>query len=246
MVGGIDMAVKVCTSIWGTAWERYGEKFAKSFKEFWEPSIELYVTTSERYKIDNAQQVLLEDIPDYQTFLEKWRSHPVIPAQRVSAAEKFKYDALKWMPQAITPKTALMYNPHWENGDILIWTDADSEFYAPVTEDWIEEVLGGADVAALFRPHRHTEIGFFALRLNDKTRKMMKRFADLFISYDIFKYKEWHSAFAWDIALKEQPDIKIKNLNTKGGRGHVFPETILAEKIVHSKGELKGPYEGLI
>ena len=28
--------------------------------------------------------------------------------------------------------------------------------------------------------------------------------------------------------------------------GHVFPETILAEKIVHNKGELKGPYEGLI
>ena len=88
------MAVKVCTSIWGTAWERYGEKFSKSFKEFWEPSIELYVTTSERYKIDNAQQVLLEDIPDYQMFLEQWRSHPVIPAQRVSAAEKFKYLSL--------------------------------------------------------------------------------------------------------------------------------------------------------
>jgi len=239
------MSVRVCTSIWGTAWERYGKGFAESFTKYWDPSIELFVTVDKKVPFDRAQQKLLEHIPSYALFDNKWKGSPRYKSGPIKKEDLFKYDAAKWAPQAITPNAALEHNSHWVNNDILIWTDADSEFYDKVDENWVESVLGNYDVAALQRPKRHTEIGFFALRLNKNTRAAMYRFSELFVSYDIFGYDEWHSGYAWDIAMKES-DVNIKDLNTTGSNGHPFPDSVLAEKIIHNKGELKGPYEGLI
>lgn len=239
------MSVRVCTSIWGTAWRRYGKKFAESFTEHWDPSIELSVTVDKDLPFDRAHQVKLQEVDDYNTFVERWKAEPVEPPVPPNGKWTFYWDALKWMPQAITPKTTLAANPHWVDGDILIWTDADSLFHSNVNEEWVEKVLDNHEAATLQRNNTHSEIGFFAVRLNEKTRKAMDRFGDLFVSYDIFKWKEWHSAYAWDIAIKEY-DVKVKNLNPSGAPGHVFPKSILAEKIVHNKGERKGPYEGTL
>ena len=241
------MAVRVCTSIWGTAWERYGEKFAKSFTNHWDKSIELCLTVDNNYYFDrNTTQIYLDETPEYVEFMDKWTSNPMYPEDMTGDAfSKWKHDIVKWTPQAITPKVALDNNPHWIDGDILIWTDADSEFYSDVDEAWVERVLDGKEVAALFRPTRHTEIGFFVLRLNENTRNFMNRWAELFTTYEIIDYEEWHSGYAWDIAIKEF-DLTLKNLNNTGSNGHPFPDSILAEKIRHDKGHLKGPYEGTI
>ena len=229
------MAVRVCTSIWGTAWKRYGETFAKSFSKYWDASIELCLTVDSNYYFNReTTQIHLEETPEYVKFMDKWKSDPIYPENMSGDAfSKWKHDIVKWTPQAITPKVALDNNPHWVNGDILIWTDADSEFYSDVDEDWVERVLNGKEVAALFRPTRHTEIGFFVLRLNETTRNFMNRWAELFTSY------------AWDIAFKEF-HLTTNNLNNTGSNGHPYPDSILAEKIRHDKGHLKGPYEGTI
>ena len=235
------MSVRVTTSIWGTAWERYGEKFAKSFTKYWDPKIELSVTVDKKLPFARAQQINLHELDDYNTFHKKWKTDPKKPLGN----KLFKYDAPKWTPQAITPKSALNANPHWVDGDILIWTDADTEFYDYVDEAWVEKTLNGREAATLQRKGQHSEIGYFAIRLNEKTRKAMHRYGDLFPSYDIFKFPEWHSAYAWDIAIREMK-VKVHNLNTSGRKGHVFPNSMLAEKIVHNKGDRKGNYEGTI
>ena len=240
------MAVRVCTSIWGTAWERYGEKFAKSFTKHWDESIELCVTVDRTLEFDRAKQVHLVSTKEYNTFMDKWNTNPVYPKNmNGSAISKWKYDVVKWTPQAITPKVALDNNPHWVDGDALIWTDADSVFYDRVDEAWVNKVIKDKDVAALFRPSRHTEIGFFVVRLNETTRRFMNRWAELFTSYEITKYDEWHSGYAWDIAIKEF-NLTINNLNLTDNDSHPFPDSILAEKITHNKGQFKGPYEGTI
>jgi len=232
--------IRVCTLMYGNAWERYGETFAKTFTENWEEDIEIVTVTDRELPFERSKLLNLNDIPDFNNFLEKWNKNPIIP-NNVPDSEMWRFHAIKWMPQGITPKAVLDMNSHWKDGDILVWMDADCETHDHVNEEWIEYVLGDNDVASLFRKPIHTEIGFFAIRLNEKTREAMNKFASLYCDYTIFEQKEWHSAFAWDVAIDSIKDIKKKNLNpTNGEKGlHVFPYSILAEKIVHWKGKRK-------
>ena len=240
------MTVRVCTSIWGTAWERYGKKFSESFSKHWDESIEICITVDKTLEFDRAKQIHLDNTPDYNEFKRKWEANPVYPKNMAGdAITKWKYDIVKWTPQAITPKVALDNNPHWIDGDILIWTDADTIFYDKVDESWVKKVIDDKEVAALFRPTRHTEIGFFAVKLNENTRRFINRWAELFTNYEITLYDEWHSGYAWDIAIKEF-NLTINNLNTTKNNSHPFPDSILAEKIKHNKGQFKGKYEGTI
>lgn len=232
------MSVRVCTLMWGDAWKNYGSIFAETYLKHWDPKIEISVVTDRELPLDRAQQLYLHNLKDYLKFHSIWIQSPVPPKIPADGRNLWKWDSHKWLPQVITPKAVLEKNTHWVDGDILVWMDADCEFYADVNEEWIEKVLGDAECCALQRPGLHTEIGFYAIRLSPKTRNALNRFANLFTSFDIFDYDEWHSAYAWDIAMKEN-DIQIKNLNTTLGTTHVFPLSVLAEKINHKKGHRK-------
>lgn len=231
------MTVRTCTLMWGTAWERYGSIFAETYTKHFDPSIELSLVTDRKVDFDRAKQIDLHSLEDYKVFTEKWKQ-TWVKKEGAPPQDGWKYDAMKWMPQAITPKAVLAANQHWVDGDIFVWMDADCEFYADVDEAWVEKTLGDADCCALQRPNLHTEIGYYAIRLNPTTRAALDRFADLYLSYDLFDYDEWHSAYAWDIAMTEF-GINIKNLNVTNGRAHVFPDSVLAEKINHKKGHRK-------
>jgi len=223
--------------MWGTAWERYGSIFAETYTKHWDKSIDLTVVTDKPLDFPRAKQISLKTLPDYEYFTNKWKQM-YVKKEGIRPQDGWKYDAMKWMPQAFTPKAVLEANKNWVDGDILVWMDADCEFYADVNESWVEKVLGDAEAATLQRPPIHSEIGFYAIRLSERTRGALYRFADLYLSYDLFDYPEWHSAYAWDIAMEEY-GIQIKNLNPTNRCDHVFPESVLAEKINHKKGHRK-------
>ena len=230
------MSVHACTLMWGTAWERYGHLFAQTF-DHWDESIDLTLVTDNNIPFfARPKFVYLKNLPGYTHFKEQWEENPVkvfVPEQH-----QWKYDAMKWVPQAVTPHHVISMSK-WKDGDIFVWLDADTTFHGLIDEEWIEKVLDGHDVACLQRKPVHTEIGFYALRLNEKTRAAMKRFHDHYVNRTVFDLKEWHSAFVWDAAIDADPSITINNLNKTNDKTHVFPLSILAEKIVHNKGHRK-------
>lgn len=236
------MSVRVATLMWGTAWERYGYKFAETFNEWWHPDIELVVVTDKQLDFDRARQVNLTDIDHYNQGKERYILNPSFELtlkENVAPQHRWKYDYMKWLPQAVTPHHVISENPHWRDGDIFVWLDADTEFHDCIDEAWIEKVLGDHDVACLQRKPVHTEIGFYALRLNKKTRAAMKRFSHYYYSLEVFSLEQWHSAFVWDASIDIDSSISINNLNLTNDKTHVFPLSILAEKIVHNKGHRK-------
>ena len=162
-----------------------------------------------------------------------------IDRDKIEPRHFWKHDAVKWIPQVVTPKAVLQKNQHWVDGDIFVWLDADVVTTGSVDKQWIEKVLGDYDCACLQRKPVHTEIGFYALRLNEHTRAAMDRFSQLFVSFEIFNYEQQHSAYAWDIAIDENPNIRVNNLNKTNDRTHVFPLTVLNEKLIHNKGHRK-------
>lgn len=237
------MRVRVCSLCWGTAWERYGRGFVESFTRHWPADIELLLVTDDVVWLTRGRQVELQGIQGYREFVERWASVPVANGRERPEGGKvdasgysWRHDAVKWMPQALA---AIPGASGLEDGDIFVWFDADTVTTAKVPPRWVEDLLGDADVACLARPGKHTEIGFYAMRMSDRTRRVLRAFADLYIDDTIFRLSEQHSAFAWDRAIETQPGLIVRNLNTRGGRGHVWPHTVLAEFTEHRKGKRK-------
>ena len=235
------MKERVVTLMWGTAWDRYGKKFVKSFERHWPANVELYIITDKPLPTDRAVQIPLDTVPGYRGFMEKWgddrkaMGHDA-PNSKAAPGKRFwKNDAVKWAPQGLAPRAAL---DGLASGDLLCWLDADVMTTAKPPLHWINALLAGADVACLQRERQHSEIGFWAARIGASTVTAIKRFAELYESGDVFGLTEWHSGFVFDVAMAAQPDITIRNLSPQG-RGHVWPATPLAQYTVHKKGKIK-------
>jgi hypothetical protein len=229
------MKIIVCSAIWGSAWERYAHVFAETFVKYWNESIELIILSDKDLPLDRGKQIDLYSLEDYKLFTENYVEHNL---KHVKLIDHWRFDLKKWMPQVFTPK-AILDNTNWNIGDILVWIDADVETRAPVDETWINEVIGDFDIACLQRRNSHTEIGFYAMKLNEKTVNIINKFASLYTSFEIKNYKEWHSAYTWDIAVASEKDVKIKNLNVFNISNHPFDKCILTEKLYHKKGNRK-------
>jgi len=236
------MKQRVVTLHWGTAWERYGRECVASFKKHWPDDVELLIITDKRRRIPGARQFILRSVPGYAAFMERWaddrRANGLDSNARKQDAEgkSWKHNAVKWAPQGLAPRHAL---DGLENGDILAWFDGDVLTTADVPAGWLGGLLGKHDLACLQRPGQAPEIGFWAVRLNAGTRRMIDIFANIYSSGGVFKLPEQHSGFAFAHALSACPDLKIRNLNEAGGRGHVWPHSPLAEFTHHKKGKMK-------
>jgi len=235
------MKERVVTLMWGTAWNRYGKKFVKSFERHWPANVELYIITDKPLPTDRAVQIPLDTVPGYQRFMEKWGDDRKAmgynaPHQKADPEKRFwKNDAVKWAPQALAPRAAL---DGLGSGDLLCWLDADVMTTAAPPLHWINALLAGADVACLQRERQHSEIGCWAVRIGHQTKLFIDRFADIYESGDVFAAKEWHSGFVFDLALAESTYLTVRNLSPRG-RGHVWPMSPLAQYTVHKKGKIK-------
>ena len=235
------MKERVHTLMFGSAWERYGEKFVSTFSKFWPSKVELWIFTDKPLPTDRAHQVLLSSVSAYTKFMDKYGSDRKAMGYGCSDAKTdpekrfWKKDAAKWGPQGLVPRVAL---DGLGSGDLLCWLDADVETIDAVPLHWINVLLAGADVACLQRERQHSEIGFWAARVGVKTIPAIKRFSELYESGDVFGLSEWHSAFVFDQAIASCPDLAIRNLSPIG-RGHVWPGSQLARYTIHKKGKIK-------
>ena len=235
------MKERVHTLMWGTAWDRYGKAFVKSFNRYWPSDVELYIITDKPLPTERAVQIPLETVPGYTGFISQYGEDRAamgygIAGDKADPDKRFwKNDAVKWGPQGLAPRAAI---DGLASGDILCWMDADVETIAKPPRHWCNVLLAGADMACLQRPRQHSEIGFWAARIGAGTLTAIKRFAELYESGDVFDLPEWHSGYVFDVAMAMQSDITIRNLSV-GGRGHVWPTSPLARYTVHKKGMIK-------
>lgn len=235
------MTVTACSLVWGTAWERYGKTFVSSFARYWPVSNELVVVSDRHLAINRGVSLPLQAIPGVDAFRRRWADIPKAAGREIAGAKvdengySWRHDALKWMPQAMAPMAAL---DELKDGDIFVWLDADVETTKPVPNGWVQDLIGICDVACLQRDGTHSEIGFYALRMNSRTRLLLEKFAMFYRTDKVFELREWHSAFVFDRCLESIPGLVVRNLNP-GGKGHVFPTSPLSQCLVHHKGKRK-------
>lgn len=234
--------VLVTTLMWGSAWDRYGVAFAETFCKFWPAEYGFFLITDKERPVFRGRQLPLHKVPGYRIFKSENEHNPIAhgmdrPGAKVDKQGKsWRHDAMKWFPQGLSPRAAMNT---LQDGDILVWLDADVHTVAPVPADWIENLLGDHDIACLQRAGTHSEIGFIAFSVNPRTRKVVDMMAEAYVSGSIYKMREQHSAFVFDRCVEAVPDVKVKNLNETGRKGHVWPHTELAKYTVHKKGKRK-------
>lgn len=236
------MKERVITAMWGDAWQRYGEKFVRSFERYWHPGVELWIVTDYPLPTERAVQFPLFDVPGYADFMNQWRDHPEKQGLRSAdpkarPGERFwKHDAVKWAPQALAAAVGL---DGLEDGDLLAWFDADVETIEAPPLHWLNILLEGKDLATLFRDRQHPEIGYWGIRSTPATRAAIREFARIYVNGRVFDLPEWHSAYAFQHAIRAIPDARIANANPSMMRGHCWPRSRLARYTRHNKGKLK-------
>lgn len=244
------MAVTVCTGMWGPRRLEYAAMFSSAFDEHWSRRTGLVVFSDDKVIVPHWTKLApIQGIPGYMDFMSRHAGDPVKAGKKpgpgakwkTGALEKgynFRYDALRFAGQAFIPEAAAEGLP---DGDILVWLDADVKTFADVPESFVEGLIGDADGCYLGRAPKHSEIGFWAVRLHTSTRALLHDFAELYRSDRLFDLREWHSAYAWDHARKELERhgvLDMRNL-TPGGSGHVWFQSPLRHHLDHLKGDRK-------
>lgn len=154
----------------------------------------------------------------------------------IQSGYTFKFDAVKFAPQMFVMETVAKDLP---DGDIIAWFDCDVVSYRPIPPDFIESLIGDSDIVFLGREPKHSEIGFWAVRLSQQTRRFLSGLADWYRDRTIFGLDEWHSAFVFDATRKKYvSDLRQRDL-TPGGRGHVWFKCPLGDYTDHLKGDRK-------
>lgn len=236
------MKILVCSGFSPSGLVQYGERFLSSFDKFWPAEIGLSVWAEEPFEDARGSYRDLWKAPGADAVLAHVAddaAHGAAPGplwkdKERRAGYSFRWDAAKFWKQCLIPHAALR---EVQTGDILVWLDADVETIAPVPADLIPRLLGEHEVAYLGRTGKHSEIGFWAVRINSRTRHFLSRLAATYWTGAFRELREWHSAFVWDHCRRAD---RLDGIDlTPGGSGHVWPSSPLAPYMRHDKGKRK-------
>lgn len=237
--------IKICSGWNPTGSMIYGRRFLDSFDQFWSPDIALEVYVEQPEEMPRGACRDLWSIPGAIDCRQRYATAPtrgqMEPEKRTwkskekAAGYSFRFDAEKFWKQILIPSAAALT---MDDGDILVWLDGDVETIAPVPIGFVPDLLGIREICYLGREPKHSEIGFWAVRLNKTTRAFLAGIAGVYISGSVIDLEEWHSAFAWD-HVRRIWNMSERNLCRPGARGHVFPQSPLAPYLRHDKGKRK-------
>lgn len=159
------------------------------------------------------------------------KPQPVWRQKERDAGYSFRTDAYKFCRKVFAVRDAARFI----DDGVLAWLDADVVTTTPVPDDFVEDLLGSADVAYLGRGRAHSECGFLAFRL-PAARPVIETWAALYATDGVFSLPEWHDSFVFDVARRACPDVECRDL-TPGGSGHVWCRSPLARYLDHLKGD---------
>lgn len=218
--------IRLVTSFNRDGYEQYGKKFLRSAEAFLSPEIELHVFV-EGFTLEAPFHIhdLLAD-EDLRAFDKTygWIDSPNYRFRASKFARKVFAKTSPWLPAS-----------GWR-----VWLDADTEFIGQVTEVWSPLILD-RDIAYLGRKDwNHSECGFVGYNLdNPNVRDFLNEFRRVYTSGEIWGHMEWHDSYLFDRCLECYPKLRLNNLSEGVPGLHVWPHTVLAEKLIHNKGNLK-------
>lgn len=243
------MKIRVCSGWHPAGSALYGRRFLDSFDRFWPKEVELAVYTEQPESMPRAAYRDLFSIPGaplvHDAMIAQAKFSGTVVTSKWKEGDRaegynFRFDAAKFWKQIMIPDHAAT---GLVDGDILIWLDGDVVTTRPVPLDLVPDLLGLADVCFLGREPKHSEIGFWAVRISPITRLFLECIKNQYLTGSFEQLKEWHSAFVWD-HVRRSMGMRERNLCPPGARGHVWPTTKIGQFTRHDKGNRKNVVRG--
>lgn len=205
----------------------YGDRCLASLKKHWPTPIHV---------MENTPTVEQEDGLTKYSRLEE---EDMIEFDRLYGhvdGKGYRFQASKFSRKVFVISSERFPKSEWR-----IWLDADTVVTGDVTLDWLRSICSDdADLVFLGRTDwHHSECGFVAYRTgNPKVLEFLKTFRDIYASGEVFDYQEWHDSYIFD-RVRELHPLREKNLSEGLSGLHVWPKTVLGEKMTHLKGSIK-------
>jgi hypothetical protein len=241
------MKLTIVTGWSPKGWDVYARDFYHSFMRFF-GDVKFVTYTEEPQELKNFTVRHVWDIPGARDFMSEFKDDELANGRQPAAGWKssavakgynFRFDAVKFCRQGFIPYHALTLC----DTEYMAWFDADVRAFGSVAVERILEMLpSDKDVAYLGRKGRHSEIGFQLYSARDGAFAVAGEFARLYYSRDIFQLPEWHSAYAFDQAVRSMEKAgkaACHNITPECTHSDVWNYSPLAKFSVHLKGDRK-------
>jgi hypothetical protein len=222
------MRAKIITTIGPASWERYGLRFAESFKKFWPADIDLEIWHHDLEgnvpSFPGITFKALEETPSFQ----KLKAHLGAKAKDGPSLEYcFKAVALA---SAVTPDL-----------DWIGFLDADTETMRPVDGELLNELFDDRyHLTYLYRRTvKESEGSWFAFNLATvKGASLLADYWGLYNSLEAFHYKKAHDNAILDriTLLHQAHGLQVKDLSPGCLGLDAFHQSILGAYMIHYKG----------
>lgn len=245
------MTYTIITTFHKSGLEQYGQTMIDSFDRYWPQNVPLVVYTENctpRLPSVRVQTIdLLQVSADLVRFKQRHANNPVANGLVAKDTQvPFKDNAFKWDAVRFSHKVfAVIHACKNIDSDWVIWLDADTKTFAPVPEDFLDSICDFSSMACYLgrREKYHSECGWVAYnRRHPDLKAFMDRWRDLYATDDLFRLREYHDSFVFDILRKDFQSLrqtKFSNLSPAlpgKGPGHPFIASRLGLYMDHMKG----------
>lgn len=233
------------TSFHAKSWDTYAKRFMESFQKLWPKSVKLYA-----FYHDGD---IPKDAPSGSNISYRKLNHPEMLEFKERFKDKnggspynYRLDAIKFCHKVFAlTEMAEELRTNKSKQQWLMWLDADTvtKKKLPLREikSWQEPK---ADVVYLGRKAiDYCESSFLAFNMdNIPAHVLLEDFRGLYLSGELFGYREWHDGFAFERLLRMH---RVHGLNTHDLTPNcedlqAFNSSPLAEYLHHFKGPDKG------
>jgi len=238
-------SVIVVTSCSLDGWNRYGAKGVATLLQYWPPEVHVHLVSEDVLPLDAMRQLACEqgrlmfwDLGLHERatgFYEQHRKNNTAKGHMHTHYD-FRKDAWRFSKKVFAIEMVARYTA----GGRLIWLDADTVTLSPVPMEMLQRMPPNEfSLAFLDRSRKyHSECGFVGYNLNrDDTRNFIATFADLYVSGEVFKLKEWHDSWVFDW-VRHHTRIAGYGI-PHNNNSHPFVHSELGKYMDHLKGARK-------
>lgn len=242
----MDGLIQVVSGFSGKGYREYGHRLVKTLHEFM-PSYSQVIYTHDmdtHHDWPGVEQREQNAIANIKNFIADHEDDPFAqgvsdPGGRWKAKEKqarysYRFDAFKFCRMVFVMHDAIMRC----DKAYMIWLDGDTVVRRAPPKAMLKMALpGGEAYAYLGRPAKYTETGFLFFDV-ERAKPILQTWADYYRLGTYRQESEWHSAWLFDRAREQHPDIEGYNL-TPEGRGHAIHQCWVGLYFDHLKGKRK-------
>jgi hypothetical protein len=204
--------------------------FLTSFFKYWPSYIDIIVFSEDYLLLSNrVKTYYLNNDKDYVEFYSTLNvKEPYVYDYKLDI-KRFSHKVF-----AITSNILRCYN--W-----LIWLDSDVETIDYIDNSFLTHILNPYyTIVYLGRTGwSHSECGFVSYNLKKGADQFLDRFRNIYVTKEILSFPELHDSYVFDRLRKCYSNEQFLNLSKHSNIRDVWPETILASKMIHHIGEQK-------